>query len=452
MNVDEALERVDHILQPKRLSYTQQLVFCQSWEGQTYQNIAFDAGYDPDYIKEVGSQLWHLISKVLGEKVTKKNIQSVLRNYQPPEATPPQPDHSSAKSSSILSPLEFPSGAVPLHSHFYIERPPLEEQAYAQITQPGSLIRIRAPKHMGKTSLLLRMLEQAQQQGMHTVSLNLQRADHSVFSSIDKFLRWFCATITRRLKLKPQLDEYWDEDIGSKVSCTLYFESYLLEEIEQPLVLAIDELDQIFEYPEIYRDFLPLLRSWYEDAKELEIWQKLRQVVVFATEAYVPLPTSQSPFNVGLPLKLPEFTPEQVQTLAERHQLKTLNETDTEALMKMIGGHPYLIRLALYHLAQQETTLTQLLEKAATLDGLYSDYLRSHLTTLQKNPDLIPSLKQVLETENSVHLDAIAAYKLESMGLVHLDGDNVRPSFELYRQYFPEQLHFDSGLNPELQS
>ncbi|MEL7036970.1 MAG: AAA-like domain-containing protein [Cyanobacteria bacterium J06592_8] len=439
MNVDEALELVDQVLS-KRLNYTQQLVFCQSWEKQTYQNIAFDSGYDPDYIKEVGSDLWRSLSEVVGEKVTKKNIHSVLRNYNHTNPEQLKTSEKPKKPAILNTQLEFPNGAVSLNSSFYIERSPIEEHSFAQITQPGSLIRIRAPRQMGKTSLMFRIIEQAQNQGFHTITVNLQKAEYSVFTSLDKFLRWFCATITRRLKLPLELDEYWDEDIGSKVSATLYFENYLLEEIENPIVLAIDELDQIFEYPEIYRDFLPLLRSWYEDAKELEIWQKLRLVVVMATEAYVDLPISQSPFNVGLPIKLPEFTTEQVQDLAQRHGLNWMDGTETEKLMAIVAGHPYLIRLALYHLAIESIELETFLQEALTLDGIYSDYLRSHLTTLNKNTELIPPLKEVVLSENGVKLDAVTAYKLESMGLVKLDGDLAKPSCELYRHYFESQL------------
>ncbi len=41
--------------------------------------------------------------------------------------------------------LEFPGGPVPLESPFYIERPPIEQLAYAEVEQPGSLIRIKPP-------------------------------------------------------------------------------------------------------------------------------------------------------------------------------------------------------------------------------------------------------------------------------------------------------------------
>lgn len=199
--------------------------------------------------------------------------------------------------------LEIPGGSVPLNSFFYIERPPIEERTYTEINKPGSLIRIKAPSKMGKTSLMHRILTHAKQTGVHTVQIGLQRADSQVFTSLEKFLRWFCANVSRQLNLEIRLDDYWDEDIGSKVSCTLYLQEYLLEKIDAPVVLALDEVNRIFEYPEISRDFLPLLRSWYEDASELEIWRKLRLIVVHATEAYIPLDINQSPFNVGLPLR-----------------------------------------------------------------------------------------------------------------------------------------------------
>ncbi len=163
----------------------------------------------------------------------------------------------------------------------------LASRVINSLQQAGALVRIKAPKEMGKTSLLLRMLDFAKQQGYRTVSLNLEQVDQAILSDLNQFLRWLCANAARQLQLKPQLDEYWDEDLGSKISCTVYIQDYLLESITAPIVLALDELNQIFEHPQVAKDFLPLLRSWYEEAKTLPIWQKLRLIVVHSTEIYV---------------------------------------------------------------------------------------------------------------------------------------------------------------------
>ena len=66
----------------------------------------------------------------------------------------------------------YPDGPVPLNSPFYIERPPLERKVYREVTQSGCVIRIKAPKQMGKSSLVLRLCAFAQKQGYQTVNLN----------------------------------------------------------------------------------------------------------------------------------------------------------------------------------------------------------------------------------------------------------------------------------------
>ncbi|MBD2777863.1 AAA-like domain-containing protein [Iningainema tapete] len=443
MTVEEALIFLDKFLD-QGLNNVQELVFRSSWEGQTYPEMAESSDYDANYIKDVGSKLWKLLSQAFAEEVTKSNFRSVLRRRAQSNPVVVKVPVAQAHQQDISPNLEIPSGSVPLNSSFYIERYPIESQTYAEICKPGSLIRIKAPGQMGKTSLMHRILTHAKQTcSVHTVLISLQRADHQVFTSLDKFLRWFCANVSRQLKLEPRLDEYWDEDIGSKVSCTLYFQGYLLEKIDAPIVLALDEVNRIFEYPEISHDFLPLLRSWYEDARELEIWQKLRLIVVHATEAYIPLDINQSPFNVGLSIKLPEFTLEQVQNLALLHGLEwargEVGAGKLAALTAMIGGHPYLVRIALYHLAREEVTLEQLLQDAPTIAGIYSSYLRHHLANVQSHPELAAAFLKVI-TQTNVQLEAIAAYKLESMGLIKLEGNQAIPTCELYRLYFHKQL------------
>jgi len=453
MDFETALKVVDAavVAQTKRhLKDIEVTILRSSWQGKKYDEIAQTYGYTTDYLQhDVGPKLWQMLSEAFGEKVSKKNFQAALeRHWRSSVSKDEGARGQGVTSREFLIPnadfLEFPSGPVPLNSLFYIERPPIEERAYAQIDKPGSLIRIKAPRQMGKTSLMHRILAHAKQAGTRTVLLSLQQADSSIFTCLDKFLRWLCANVGRQLNLESKLDDYWDEDIGSKVSCTLYFQGYLLAETESPVVLALDEVNRIFEYPEISSDFLPLLRSWYEDASELEIWQKLRLVVVHATEAYIPLDIHQSPFNVGLPIKLPEFTLEQVQDLAVRHHLNwALGKQGAQnlaPLLGMVGGHPYLVRLALYHLARQEVSLEQLLQTAPTVAGIYSDHLRRHLANLQEHPELTAALKRVVTAPEPVPLEAIAAYKLESMGLVILEGNQATPSCEVYRLYFREQL------------
>ncbi|MDF0553029.1 AAA-like domain-containing protein [Kamptonema sp. UHCC 0994] len=434
---DEALKVADAAIYEKTGSHLSDIevkVLRGAWDGDSYEQIAEKFGYSVNYIRaDIGSKLWEKLSKALPEEVTKKKFQEALkreseRRKHRPNSPPP-----------LEEPLEYPDGQVPLNSRFYVERQPIESDCYKEILKAGSLIRIKAPNQMGKTSLMVRILAHAETYGYRTVRLNLQQAEATVFTNLDKLLRWLCANISRQLGLQPMLDDYWDEEIGSKISCTTYFQAHLLEKIDSPLVVAFDEVDRVFHYPDIAGDFLPLLREFHEEANNLEIWRRLRLVVTHSTEVYIPLNINRSPFNVGLPIKLPEFTEKQVQELANLHKLDLKSE-EVKQLMAIVGGHPFLVRLAFYHLQREDINLENLLSEAATQAGIYSDHLRRHLGYFQKQPELIAAMKRVVESDKSVQLESRQAYKLESMGLVKLKGDEVISSCELYRRYFCDRL------------
>jgi DNA-binding Xre family transcriptional regulator len=360
-----------------------------------------------------------------------------------PEIDPlPEPSDSFRSDDSVeIDPISdrsprYPNGAVPLGSPFYLERVPAQAQIDREIRKPGALVRIKAPREMGKTSLLLRMLDSANSLGYQTVSLNMEQVDEAILSDLNQFLRWLCANVARQLQLPPRLDDYWDEDLGSKISCTSYFQDYLLAKISTPLVLAFDEVNQIFEHPQMAKDFLPLLRSWYEEAKTLPIWQKLRLIVVHSTEIYVPLQLNQSPFNVGLPIQLNTFCTAEVQQLAQLYGLDWENGEEAGQLIDLVGGHPALVNIALYHLIREDITLAQFLKTAATATGIYHHHLQRHWVTLEEQPELLLALNSVMNATEPVSLELIVAYKLSSMGLIKQLRNKAIPTCELYRQFF----------------
>lgn len=427
MNVEEALAVVDDLVEPQRLTALQDTIFRECWEGKTYQQIAENSDYDADYIRVVGSRLWQNLTEACNEKVTKNNFRSILRQR--------------SRQTVVTIPLELPNGPIAATSSFYIERPPIEEICRQEINRPGAFLRIKAPKNMGKTSLLRRILTDKSQ--YITVILDLQQADNNILSNFERLLRWFFANLCSVLEIENIIDRYWDEDLGVKVSCTAFFQSYILEQLERPLVLAIDKLHLIFEYKEVAQEFLPLLRFWHEEANNIPVWQNLRLVVIQSTESYVPLNFNQSPFNVGLPITLPEFNREQMMELAQKHRLNwnDFGEKNLTILMDLIGGHPYLARLAFYHLAKYNLSLSKLIAEAPTETGIYRNILRYYLVMFYDNRELATAFKQVIVAKAPIQLESIVGYKLESLGLIKLQGNEAVPSCQLYALYFRDRLH-----------
>ena len=430
----------------RHLSDVEIKVFEGSWQGNTYDEMAELYGYSAEYLnKDVGNKLWKKLAAALHEPVTKRNFRAALsragdtqntHHVMPSSVTSAFSSAEQAVNCAEASELPFPEGAVALDSPFYVERSGVETLCCQTVQQPGSLVRIKAPKLMGKTSLINRILDYSKKRVGKTVYLDLGSCDRSILTNLDKFLRRLCALSGQQLGLENRLSDYWDTDIlGSNDNCTAYFEEYLLPEIDAPLVLGIDESDRLFAYPEVAEDVLGMLRSWHEKGKVSALWQQLRLVIVHSTEIYIPLDINQSPFNAGLPVELKEFTPDQVIELARLHGL-ALNSQQIAALMQVVCGHPYLIRLALYKLCTHALTLEQLVDTAACESGIYSNHLRRHLGVLQQSPSLISSLRQVVEAQAPVALDSMTTYKLHSMGLVQQVENCVVPRCALYREYF----------------
>jgi hypothetical protein len=324
----------------------------------------------------------------------------------------------------------------------YVDRPPIESRCYETILQPGSLLRIKAAKRMGKTSLIDRILDQAAKHNYRTVRLNLLQADQAVLKGLDEFLRWFCMFVSRRLGLPNQLADYWEEGLGSSQNCTIYFEEHFLSQLEHPLVLVLDDVDRVFPYPKIAEDFLGMLRVLHEEARTNRLWKKLRLVIAHSTEVYIKLNINRSPFNVGVPIELPELSQEQVQDLAKRRGLAwdAVGAQGFAPLLESVGGHPHLIQLAIYSLTEHKITFEQLLQTAHTESGIYSDHLRGHLWNLQEHPELRTAMKKVVDATTPVQLEPIESFKLQSLGLVRLEGNNVKPWCNLYARYFGDRL------------
>ena len=328
------------------------------------------------------------------------------------ETTPPKnlasaSPEQSTPSLALSAEPSFPQGQVPLGSIFYVERLPMESTYCKSILHPGTLIRIKAPRRMGKTSAMVRILDYAARQGCQTVFLNLQLAERDILQNLDRFLQWFSASVGLGMQLPNQLANYWDELFGCKISCKIYFEQYLLAKSSQPLVLALDDVDRLFDYPELADEFFGLLRAWHEQAKNRGIWQQLRLIVAHSTKVYIPLNFNKSPFNVGLPIELKPFTTEQVKYLGQQYSLN-LSPEQVEQLMAISCGHPYLIQLGLYSLWQENLDIKELSQQALMGTGIYAEHLQRLLWTLEQDPSLAFAFTQVLQASSPVRVRTIS--------------------------------------------
>ncbi len=459
-NLEDAVALVDKLLAPRQLTPIQELVFKEAWLGKTYQDMSGNSSYTTDYIRITGSQLWQTLSRIIGRKVTKSNLRMSFRHYvtrleeasDPAFSVPPrirlqEPENADNRHQwqppLRAAELELPMGQVPLGSKLYVEREAIETRCYAAIHQPGALLRIKGTKQVGKTSLMARLLYQAQQAEFATVALNMRQIGHEFLDSIDAFLGCFCTMVTRQLGLPNRFSDYQDEICSPLADSTDYFERYLLTEIQTPLVLAIDDVDILFDYPTVASNFLGLLRAWYERSRygisSSENWQRLRLIIVHSTDAALPLNIHQSPFNVGLSVELPNFELPQLQYLVKRHGLEWLQSGSNERLISLLaylGGNPYRLRLALYHLAHGDISLNGILKAGTEDTSVYTDHLNQQWQRLQRRPDLLTAYAGVVQSLSPVALNYRTTSELHSLGFVTPTTQGAVPSCGLYREFF----------------
>lgn len=90
MNVEEALEIADEALfatTGKHLTDVQKSIFEGSWKDQAYRVIAENCYREEQHVKNEGWKLWKLLSKALGEEVSKNNFKAAIeRRGQQPKA------------------------------------------------------------------------------------------------------------------------------------------------------------------------------------------------------------------------------------------------------------------------------------------------------------------------------------------------------------------------------
>jgi AAA-like domain/TIR domain/Trypsin-like peptidase domain len=336
----------------------------------------------------------------------------------------------------ILEELREPGGTVRLRDKFYIKRDE-DRRMENEMKRLGSTVTIRAARQSGKSSLLVRGLDQAKQAGAKTILLDMQRVDKDHRASIDIFLRYFAEFIVFKLSLDVDLiDRYWRRSLSPQEKLTNLFADFILDNLDRNLVIGLDEIDDLLQTP-FYSEFFGLLRSWHNLRATDEVWDKLSTIMVISTEPYLLISDfHQSPFNVGVNLNLHDFNNSQIQDLNERHG-SPVSGKDFDELVQVFGGHPYLTRKSLYLLVAEKQNWKDLRARAPEEDGPFADHLRRYHWMIQQDPALRDALRSIIK--NNRCPDELL-HRLLQAGLVKASGDFVKCRCDLYRIYFEDKL------------
>jgi AAA-like domain/TIR domain len=348
------------------------------------------------------------------------------------------------------APIEVPGGTCSINSKFYVIRKDKnripEQEFFDHLLTDGALLKIFAPRQFGKTSLLARLKNFAENNNHYTAAIDFEKVEKSILGNLQKLLVYICEQMACAVNLpedeycaeiKKLIDKRPDEP---KNNCELFFQRFLLTKTDKPVVLMIDEADRLFNNTEISEEFFGLLRAWfgYSKAGKKE-FDKLKIVVAYSTDARLAIPNqNQSPFaNIPMEFNLVDFTEKEVVDLTKLHGL-VLSVADIQNLMGMIGGHPFLVRKALYHLSKNHYTFKELIDFASSDDGAFADYLKNQFYNITINPVYEELIQRISDTKYST--DQKNCLKLKAAGLLKGDVPNVSLKYPILENYFKDKL------------
>jgi hypothetical protein len=256
-------------------------------------------------------------------------------------------------------------GAIAPSSPFYIERSADRQAAQAMQQQDGKILVISGPRQIGKSSLLARIIAQARAAEKHVGYIDFQSSfDHEDFQDSPRFYQLFFGLLSEEIGLKDRTNDtnHWNPQRSNSANGTRYVRRYLLQEIAQPLLIAIDEADRLY-HANFCADFFGMLRGWHNGRFNNPELERLELALVISTEtgALIRDP-NQSPFNTTASTTFPldDFDAGHVHTLNQLHG-NCLSPAELQQLQDLVNGHPYLVRQALYCVATERMAAAQLL-------------------------------------------------------------------------------------------
>ncbi len=163
--------------------------------------------------------------------------EALSKSGEPPKAeTPSAPSHFTPPHIQAPPALDMPEGTMELQSPFYVKRN-TDDIALAAISRQGVTITIKAPRQMGKSSLLIRTMAAARKCGKRFAFLDFQLFDKATLNNADQFYRQFCAALSDKLDMQDRLADFWKPGLGNNPSRLYRWQRMILTHTVQPFLL-----------------------------------------------------------------------------------------------------------------------------------------------------------------------------------------------------------------------
>ena len=193
-------------------------------------------------------------------------------------------------------------GVMPTGSVYYVERAS-DKELFRTIQRFDSIVLVKGPWQVGKSSLLIRAKGWAEMRPNHVVFTDLQRFDSDCFNSPEDFYKVLAVSLSDALNLDEFLDDIWDRRRGANFNFERFLRRYVLTKLRHPLTWILDETDRLLAAP-FGSEFLGLIRAIHNE-RALDPtgpWSKIQFILALSSETRLFITDmNQSPFKESIP-------------------------------------------------------------------------------------------------------------------------------------------------------
>ncbi len=297
--------------------------------------------------------------------------------------------------------LRFQSGGTLRRGAFYVER--AADQELPAALARGEFCYVLAPRQIGKSSLRVRCAQKLQSQGVRCVSVDLNMAGTKEAQPS----AWYYSLVQEiwlQLSLPGDPWEFWQqhEQTTATYRFTLFLRHVLLTHVKEPMILFIDEIDNVLALPFSTDDFFAAIRAVYNDRAEDERLHRLTFCLLgVAAPADLIQNPVLTPFNIGRAIALEDLTQLEAQAfLPGLHSIRGDAQKLLQAVLSYTDGHPYMTQrlceslINAKDLGTEEGRVQRQVEQVFLAEGRSRDPNLAYAEKrLDKNPKLISMLR-----------------------------------------------------------